>query len=684
MTVIQGCSRRAAVELAQHITNAEKNERVWLFDARGTIISECLSGDLAKELGTLGRMSVEDHARMALKEMEALASGTQCTRPLYHLNIDPRAEDAAKMTPEQWRHCLETTEKVLGLTGHARFAMMHEKEGRLHMHVVWARINPDTGRAWHDGWNYVKHELAARQLERDLGHEKTPGVHVEREPGSPRPERRPEQWEMQQAAKKGMDLDAFRADIRDVRERCDGAQAFIAALKEQGRTVALGKRRDFVIVDERGGIHSLGRTLGERAPAVREFMAGIELPTEKQVRSEQRERAAGQAPVWSREAAQTEADKRLIDSAQNAARDAERRREIEAPRERVQKVLEALGGEPQQVWAAQQEQRVAFAYQAGKVFAVTSRHEFELSYEQGDRVVAQMNDARIREYAERKAAGEQVEPPEPLQRGHLPSVDHARRFAWSLEKTAELEQTVRAAFDKSVTAADTGIAFAKELEGRDITTKRDRAGRLHLEQGGRETNLARFITPEDQSRHLSGLLDDNARLERFTSAADRHDARRAKWERVQQEPAARASARTIRQTLRAPGRAASQAEAKLRPATRATTTAARGAERAVGVVVNAVSSLVNDFGKHQAYDAAAREAPAPEQAPAPAPSPAQERRARQRAEDVIPTSAAAREERRRDIRNVALEQQEQERRMREAELRRQEERDDDFGRERRR
>ena len=46
--------------------------------------------------------------------------------------------------------------------------------------------------------NYRKHEIVARELEREFGHERVQGAHIERD-GKARPERTPSHAEMQQA-----------------------------------------------------------------------------------------------------------------------------------------------------------------------------------------------------------------------------------------------------------------------------------------------------------------------------------------------------------------------------------------------------------------------------------------------------------------------------------------------------
>ena len=53
-----------------------------------------------------------------------------------------------------------------------------------------------------DSHNYRKHELVARELEREFGHDRVQGVHVERE-GQERPERTPPKWVMQQGERLG-------------------------------------------------------------------------------------------------------------------------------------------------------------------------------------------------------------------------------------------------------------------------------------------------------------------------------------------------------------------------------------------------------------------------------------------------------------------------------------------------
>jgi hypothetical protein len=139
--IIGGGSRSNWRYFSRHLTNAKDNERVTLIEVRGL---------------------AADNVRDALREMHAVASGTQCENFFYHADLNPREDE--HLTPEQWEMAVDTLEKNLGLEGHSRFVIEHEKNGRIHRHVVWNRIDPDSMTAVSDYRNFAAHERTAREL----------------------------------------------------------------------------------------------------------------------------------------------------------------------------------------------------------------------------------------------------------------------------------------------------------------------------------------------------------------------------------------------------------------------------------------------------------------------------------------------------------------------------------------
>jgi Relaxase/Mobilisation nuclease domain len=265
--IIKGKSRAQPSALAAHLGNAETNERVNLLETRGAI---------AKDL------------RGALVEMDAYAAGSRCERSLYHAAISP--EPPHRLTPEQRMEAIEMLEQKMGLDGHTRAIVLHEKHGREHLHVVWSRIDLQKMRAVSDSHNYRKHEEVARDLERRFGHERVQGAHAERE-GVARPQRTPSRAELRQEERTGIKDKDVRAEVTEAFRASDGPEAFKAALEDRGYKLAKGDRRDFVVIDKAGGIHSLARRIEDvRAAELRAHMAAMDrekLPTADQAVAQQ-------------------------------------------------------------------------------------------------------------------------------------------------------------------------------------------------------------------------------------------------------------------------------------------------------------------------------------------------------------------------------------------------------------
>ncbi len=251
--IIKGKSRSGPSGLAAHLGNTATNERVQLIETRGTV---------AQDL------------RGALVELDAYAVGTRCELPLYHANIDPQPPN--RLTPEQRMEAVDALEEKLGLVGHPRVVVSHEKHGREHFHVVWTRIDLDHMRSISDSHNYRKHEEVARDLERRFGHDRVQGAHAERD-GVERPDRTPSRAELRQEERTGIKGKDVKYEVTKILRACDGPEAFRAALADKGYVLAKGDWRDFVVIDWRGGTHSLARRIdGMNAAELREYMKPLD------------------------------------------------------------------------------------------------------------------------------------------------------------------------------------------------------------------------------------------------------------------------------------------------------------------------------------------------------------------------------------------------------------------------
>ncbi len=281
--VIKGGSISGAARFAAHLERTDTNE------IRNEVIE---MRDVAAA-----------NLRGALREMEAVASACpNCKKPLYQASINTQAHE--RMTDEQRMQAVDRLEKELGLTGQPRVVVVHEKnDGREHCHVVWSRIDLDKMRTISDSHNFRKHEIVARELEREFGHERVQGAHIERD-GKQRPDRTPRHWEVQQSARTGVRLQEAKELMTEIWSATQNGKGFQAALEKKGWILARGDRRDFVAIDQKGGTHSLSRRIeGATAKDVRARLADLDLSRLPSVADARATQQARHAPEAARQAA---------------------------------------------------------------------------------------------------------------------------------------------------------------------------------------------------------------------------------------------------------------------------------------------------------------------------------------------------------------------------------------------
>jgi hypothetical protein len=229
----------------------------------------------------------------AVREMDAVSLCTRCSKPLYHASLNTPITE--RLTPEQRSIAIDRLERELGFEGQARVVVVHEKQGREHTHIVWSRTDFEHERAIRIDHNFRKHELVARELEREFGHVRIQGAHIERE-GRARPKRTPSRYEMHQAARTGLRPHDMKKHVTEIFQRSDSGRAFAKGLAEAGFILARGDRRDFVVIDPQGGTHSLARRIeGATAKDVRARLADLDprmLPSVQEAKQIQRARQA--------------------------------------------------------------------------------------------------------------------------------------------------------------------------------------------------------------------------------------------------------------------------------------------------------------------------------------------------------------------------------------------------------
>lgn len=276
--IIKGASRAGPRQLSRHLARTDTNERVEVLELHSPTAS----------------------LHEAFRDWQTLADGTRGTKGLYHANIDPDAR--YDMTPEQWTRAVDVLEEELGLQGQPRAVVLHEKNGRQHIHVVWQRTDIDTMTLRSDSHNFKAHERASFRLEEEFGHEHVPGKHAKRDrdaqPELPSSDITHAEW--QQSERSGIDPRARKAEITALYQASDTGSAFRSALDEAGYVLARGDRRDFVLIDQHGDVLSLRRQIaGISAKDLRAFMADVPqqaVPDVATARAAQQERGQGGAP----------------------------------------------------------------------------------------------------------------------------------------------------------------------------------------------------------------------------------------------------------------------------------------------------------------------------------------------------------------------------------------------------
>lgn len=269
--IIKGSSRgdnKTDVErLARHLV-ARENESVVMLEG-------C---DVPADLG------------LALSAMRATTLGTRSRRALYHSSLSLPADEAFGFDDPRWTEAVDTLQRHLGLDGHQRVLVGHQKKGRRHVHVVWCRAHPETLRIASDSHSYRKHEAASRELEQRWACSPVVGVHSRPE-GTPRPVAAATHQDWQAQTRTGIQVADVAAALKSAWDSTTTGSEFAATVKQAGLHLAVG-RRGTVVVDGVGTPHSIPRRLGLRAADVHRRLADLDtaiLPTVGELKARQQQ-----------------------------------------------------------------------------------------------------------------------------------------------------------------------------------------------------------------------------------------------------------------------------------------------------------------------------------------------------------------------------------------------------------
>lgn len=266
--ILKASQRGGARQLATHLLNEKDNDHVTVGEVRG-FVADDLYG--------------------AMAEAQAVAQGTRCRQPVFSMSMNPPKD--AVVSQDDFVAAANRAEEALGLDGQPRVIIFHEKEGRLHAHVVWSRIDEEKMKAVN--LPHFKNKLRALSKELFLEHgwDLPDGYRIDG-------------WknplnftlaEFQQAQRAGLDPRELKQLFRSAYERADNLASFRNALEEHGYYIAKGDQRGIVALDLNGEVFPVSRWAGVKAKdAGQKLGNGDNLPSVESVRADLQERVSTQ------------------------------------------------------------------------------------------------------------------------------------------------------------------------------------------------------------------------------------------------------------------------------------------------------------------------------------------------------------------------------------------------------
>jgi hypothetical protein len=262
--IAKGNLHAHGAKLAAYLTTSSEDERAELVELRGFAANTI---------------------RDAFIDVQMQAAATRATKPFFHAYV--RAPEGEAISRELWREFADRLERQLGFDGQPRAVAFHHAGGETHMHIAWSRIDLASLKVIDPGLYKNKMKELCRAFEKEHGL-----TQVANERAADNRTRSANRAEFEQARRLGADLKAIRNTIRDCWQSADSGRSFAAALAEHGLILARGDRRDFVVIDSKGGDHALSKRITDATAAeTRARMADLDraaLPSVAQAKAAQR------------------------------------------------------------------------------------------------------------------------------------------------------------------------------------------------------------------------------------------------------------------------------------------------------------------------------------------------------------------------------------------------------------
>ncbi len=266
------------------------------------------AGSLGIYLGTKGKNEEAEILRVegfagttahdALRELDAMASGSRTKNPAYHAWLAP--PPGQTWTAEQLNRAVETFLEGMGWQGQPYVLARHrdDKGDHYHLGVSRLRVDEKTGkiRTVSVSQSYRKHTAIAEKLGSEFGYAKIKRAFQRNgEDFKDRGFTDRETFEARQRGQAVEDLKAMKADVKLLWSLAETPKAFYDAALASGITIAKSAKGAIMAVDAKGGAYALTRLLSRRAAEIKarlETIASL-LPTVDEVKDALRAKSEG-------------------------------------------------------------------------------------------------------------------------------------------------------------------------------------------------------------------------------------------------------------------------------------------------------------------------------------------------------------------------------------------------------